>query len=159
VDGKYVRNVRGPAATGGTMYGSRDPMICPPGPAGGQPTPAQVARYIQCTLEGVGDGTMFLIENIQVAEIAEERAVNASLFPDRDAAQPVYRIRGSLTRYACEREGRNVAWGRANAGANCATALEANAAGHCYRTTASQWSCSMTNLVPQEKKTGVAPPK
>jgi hypothetical protein len=51
-----------------------------------------------------------------------------------------------------------VAWGRADPGANCVTFLEANASGHCYKTTTGVWSCSMSDLV-TKKTEKVAPPK
>jgi hypothetical protein len=158
--GQRVRNVRTPQ--GGSVskpYGAREPATCTAADqAQGKPTPAQVAQYLKCTLEGIGDGALFLIENVQVREIGDAGQVDASFFPDIDTRQPVYPIRGSLLRYNCEREGRNVAWGRADPGANCVTFLEANAAGHCYKTTTGIWSCSMSDLVTQ-KTEKVAPPK
>jgi hypothetical protein len=95
-----------------------------------------------------GPGRLYILEG----------QVDASFFPDIDTRQPVYPIRGSLLRFNCEREGRNVAWGRADPGANCLSFLEANAAGHCYKTTAGVWSCSMSDLV-TKKTERVAPPK
>ena len=67
-------------------------------------------------------------------------------------------IRGSLLRYNCDREGRNVSWGRAEPGANCVSFLEVNAAGYCYKTTAGVWNCSMSDLAAR-KTEKVAPPK
>jgi hypothetical protein len=157
--GKRVRTVRTLQANVSGPYGSREPATCTAADqAAGTPTPAQVAQYIRCTLEGVADGALFLIENIEVREIGTPEQGDASLFPDIDARQPVYPIRGSLLRYNCEREGRSVAWGRADRGANCLTTLEENASGHCYRTTAGRWSCSMSDLVGR-KTAGAAPPK
>lgn len=157
--GKRVRNVRTQQASVSKPYGSREPATCAATEQGqGKPTAAQVAQSIKCTLEGVADGTLYLIENIQVREIGDSGPFDASFFPDIDARRGVYPIRGSLVRYNCEREGRNVAWGRAEPGANCVTFLEANASGHCYITTAGVWSCSMSDLVTQ-KTEKVAPPK
>jgi hypothetical protein len=93
-----------------------------------------------------------------VREVGDAEKVDASFFPDIDTRVPVYPIRGSLLRYNCDREGRNVAWGRAEPGANCVTFLEANASGHCYKTTAGAWSCSMSDLVAR-KTEKVGPPK
>ena len=158
--GQRVRTVRTAAAGVSGPYGSREPVpACPAGDQSqGKPTAAQVAQYIRCTLEGVADGALFLIENIEVREIGAPERVDASFFPEIDARQPVYPIRGSLLRYNCEREGRTVAWGRADRGANCLTTLEANASGHCYKTTAGAWSCSMSDLAGR-KTANVAPPK
>jgi hypothetical protein len=157
--GQRVRTIRTPQASVSRPYGAREPAACTAADqTQGKPTPAQVAQYIKCTLEGVADGALFLIENIQVREIGAAEPVDASFFPDIDARQPVYPIRGSLVRYNCDREGRNVSWGRAEPGANCVTFLEANAAGHCYQTTARVWNCSMSDLVTR-KTEKVAPPK
>jgi hypothetical protein len=157
--GKRVRNVRTQQASVSGPYGAREPATCTAADqAEGKPTAAQVAQYIKCTLEGIADGALFLIEDIQVREIGDAGQFDASFFPDVDIRQPVYPIRGSLLRYNCDREGRNVAWGRADPGANCVTFLEANASGHCYKTTAGVWSCSMSDLV-AKKTEKVAPPK
>jgi len=157
--GRRVPIVRTQQAGVSRPYGAREPATCAAADqAQGKPTAAQVAQYIRCTLEGVADGALFLIENIQVREIGAAEQVDASFFPDIDTRLPVYPIRGSLLRYNCDREGRNVAWGRADPGANCVSFLEANASGHCYKTTAGVWSCSMSDLVTQ-KTEKVAPPK
>jgi hypothetical protein len=157
--GKLVRNIRTQPAKVSGPYGAREPVSCGEADyAPGKPTAAQVSQYIRCTLEGVADGSLYLIENIQVREIGDAETFDASYFPNIDAQQPVYPIRGSLLRYNCEREGRTVAWGRADKGANCVTSLEANAAGHCYKTIAGAWSCSMSDLVGR-KTERVAPPK
>ena len=157
--GQRVRNVRTRQASVSGPYGSREPVTCTAADqAAGKPTPAQVAQYIKCTLEGIGDGALFLIEDIQVREVGDAATVDATFFPDIDTRQPVYPIRGSLLRYNCERQGRNVSWGRADPGANCVMSLEANASGHCYKTTAGIWSCSMSDLAAR-KTEKVAPPK
>ena len=157
--GKRVRNVRTQQAGVGRPYGAREPATCTAGDqVQGKPTAGQVAQYVKCTLEGIGDGALFLIENIQVRDIGDAEQVDASFFPDIDTRQPVYPIRGSLLRYNCDREGRNVSWGRAEPGANCVTFLEANASGHCYKTIAGVWSCSMSDLAAR-KTEKVAPPK
>jgi hypothetical protein len=157
--GKRVRNVRTQQASVSGPYGAREPATCTAADqAAGKPTAAQVAQYIRCTIEGIADGALFLIENIQVREIGDAEQFDASFFPDIDTRQPVYPIRGSLLRYNCDREGRNVSWGRAEPGANCVTFLEENASGHCYKTTAGVWSCSMSDLVAR-KTEKVAPPK
>jgi hypothetical protein len=157
--GKRVRNVRNQQASVSGPYGAREPATCTAADqAEGKPTAAQVAQYIKCTLEGIADGALFLIEDIQLREIGDAEQFDASFFPDIDTRQPVYPIRGSLLRYNCDREGRNVSWGRAEPGANCVTFLEANASGHCYKTTAGVWSCSMSDLV-AKKTEKVAPPK
>ena len=157
--GRRVPIVRTQQASVSRPYGAREPATCTAGDqAQGKPTAAQVAQYIRCTLEGVADGALFLIENIDVRQIGNAEQVDASFFPDIDSRQPVYPIQGSLRRYNCDREGRNVSWGRAEPGANCVSFLESNASGYCYKTTAGTWNCSMSDLVAQ-KTEKVAPPK
>ena len=111
--GQRVRNVRTQQASVSGPYGAREPATCTAADqAEGKPTAAQVAQYIKCTLEGIADGALFLIEDIQVREIGDAGRVDASFFPDIDTRQPVYPIRGSLMRYNCDREGRNPEGGR-----------------------------------------------
>jgi hypothetical protein len=157
--GQRVRTIRTQSASVSGPYGAREPATCTAADqAQGKPTAAQVAQYIKCTLEGIADGSLYLIENIEVREIGDAGKFDASLFADIDTRQPVYPIGGSLLRYDCEREGRTVAWGRADRGANCVSFLEADASGHCYKTTAGVWNCSMSDLVPRRTEK-VAPPK
>jgi hypothetical protein len=160
-NGQRVRNDRTAQASVGGVYGAREPATCPTGAAvaQGKPTPAQAAQYIKCTLEGVGDGTLFLIGDITVREVGDGEPGDPQYFPDIAAGQQAYPVSGMLVRYGCEREGRNVPWGRADPGKNCVRSVEANASGHCYRTTAGVWSCSMSDLVPRERTEGVAPPR
>ena len=156
--GQLVRNIRGPASL--AVYSARPPATCPnaSAPAQGKPSTAQAAQYVKCTLEGIGDGHLFLLENVVVREIGEATTLDADTFEGIDVSKPAYPIKGSLLRYACEREGRNMAWGRADPGRNCATYEEANATGYCYRVTSGNWACSMSDLI-QRMTPHVAPPK
>jgi len=159
--GQLVRGPRGLPQQGSVAgpYGAREPATCSAADqAQGKPTADQVARYVKCTLEGVADGALFLIENIQVREVGDAAQVDASFYPDIDTRQPVYPIRGSLLRYNCDREGRNIGGSLNPPGANCTSFLEANASGYCYKTIAGVWSCSMSDLVTR-KTEKVAPPK
>jgi hypothetical protein len=158
-NGRYVRNERNPTVVL-APYKAREPAVCADAtqPAQGKPTPAQAVQYFKCTVEGVGDGTLFLLENVQVTEVGNAIPPDARVFTDVAAGQSVYPIKGSLVRYACEREGRNVAWGRADPGVNCATFTEANAVGHCYKMTSGAWNCQMSDLRPRMTPR-VAPPQ
>jgi len=159
--GRLVRSNRGQQGSVAVAkpYGAREPVTCTAADqAQGKPTTTQVAQYIRCTLEGVADGALFLIENIQVREIGNPEKADASFFPDIDIRQPVYPIKGTLLRYNCDREGRNLGGYGNPPGANCVTFLEANASGHCYMTTAGTWNCSMSDLAAR-KTEKVAPPK
>ena len=160
--GQLVRGSRGApqASSVAGPYGAREPVRCGgEDQAQGKPTAAQVAQYIKCTLEGIADGGLFLVENIQVREVGDAETIDdPSFYPDIDIRKPMYPIRGSLLRYNCEREGRVVEWGKADKGANCLTSLETNAAGQCYMTTAGVWNCSMSDLAAHNTPK-VAPPK
>jgi hypothetical protein len=158
-NGRPVRNDRNPTVVL-EPYKARDPAMCTNAtePVQGKPTPAQAVQYFKCTVEGVGDGTLFLLEEVQVTEVGNAAPGDPRIFADIAAGQPVYPIKGSLVRYGCEREGRNVAWGRADPGVNCATFHEPNAVGHCYKMNSGVWNCQMSDLRPRMTPR-VAPPK
>jgi hypothetical protein len=159
-NGRRVRNPRLTQANVAGPYGSREPVKCESTaePAQGKPSLAQAAQYVKCTMEGLGDGHLFLLEEVAVREVGDAVRVDPSYHPGIDATQMAFPIRGTLKRYACEREGRNMAWGRADPGANCALSVEANASGHCYRLATAGWTCSMSDLHPQ-RSVKIAPPK
>ncbi len=153
-NGQRVRNYRAPQANAGAAYHARDPISCDSRdePAQGRPTPAQVVQHVRCTAEGIADGSLFLLENVEVSEVGEGEAFDASYFPDIDAAIPVFPIRGNLVRYECRRENDD------NAGANCVSHVEANASGNCYKTVSGDWNCTMSDLVTRTTAS-VAPPQ
>ena len=153
-NGQRVRSVRGQQASVGAAYRAREPVSCQPRaePAQGRPTAAQVVQYLRCGAEGVADGTLYLLEDVEVREVGEGEYVDASYYPDIDAVHPVFPIRGNLVRYECRRENGS------NDGANCVSHVEANASGRCYKTTSGDWNCSMSDLV-QRTTAGVAPPE
>ena len=110
-NGQRVRNIRGQRANIGAAYGAREPVACASRsePTQGRPTPAQVVEHLKCTTEGVGDGSLYLLEDVEVSEVGEGEAFDETFFPDIDAAHPVFPIRGNLVRYECRRErGNNV---------------------------------------------------
>jgi len=152
--GQRVRNIRGQQASIGAAYGAREPVACASRaePAQGRPTAAQVVQHLKCTTEGIGDGSLYLLEDVDVSEVGEGEAFDESYFPDIDAAHPVFPIRGNLVRYECRRERGN------NVGTNCVSHVEANASGNCYKTTSGDWNCSMSDLV-QQTTAGVPPPE
>jgi len=153
-NGQRVRNMRGQRAGIGAAYGAREPAVCTSrsGPAQGKPTLAQAAQHLTCTTEGVADGSLYLLENVEVTAVDDGEAFDESYFPDIDTAHLVYPIRGSLVRYECRRERDN------NVGTNCVSHVEVNASGYCYKTTAGNWDCNMADLV-QQTTEGVAPPR
>ena len=153
-NGQRVRSVRGQQASVSAAYRAREPVSCQSRaePAQGRPTAAQVVQYLKCTTEGVADGSLYLLEDVEVREVGEGEYIDASYFPDIDAAHPVFPIRGNLVRYECRRENGS------NAGANCVSHVEANASGNCHKTTSGDWNCGMSDLV-QRTTEMVAPPQ
>jgi hypothetical protein len=142
-NGQRFRAFRGQPDSVGPAYSAREPVSCESRsePAQGRPTPAQVVEHLRCAAEGVADGSLYLLEDVQVSEIGEGESFDASYFPDIDAARPVFPVRGNLVRYECRREN-----------------VEANASGNCYKTTSGDWNCSMSDLV-QRTTAGVPPPQ
>jgi len=153
-NGQRVRAFRGQPVSVGPAYSAREPVSCESrtDPAQGRPTAAQVVQYLRCGAEGVADGTLYLLEDVEVREVGEGEYVDASYYPDIDAVHPVFPIRGNLVRYTCRRENGS------NAGTNCVSHIEANASGNCHKITSGDWNCSMSDLV-QRTTEMVAPPQ
>ena len=153
-NGLRVRAFRGQPDSVGPAYSAREPVSCQSRgePAQGRPTPAQVVAYLKCGAEGVADGSLYLLEDVEVSEIGDGESFDASYFPDIDPAHRVFPIRGNLVRYECRRENGS------NNGANCVSHVEENASGNCYKTISGDWSCSMSDLV-QRTTAGVPPPQ
>jgi hypothetical protein len=123
-------------------------------PTQGAPSNAQAAELLKCSVEGIGDGRLYLVDDVTIQTVGPGRAFDArnDYFDNIDPAQQIYPITGSLTRYACL----NVSE-RNPQGKNCTSFVEANAKGNCYRMRSGDWYCSMSDLV-QRKTEGVAPP-
>nr|TFG52652.1 MAG: hypothetical protein E4H34_04710 [Hyphomicrobiales bacterium] len=153
-NGRRVRNFRAPQANIGAAYGARNPSVCTSRsePAQGRPTLAEAAQHLICSTEGIADGSLYLLEDVEVSEIGEGETLDASYFPDIDTAHPVFPIRGSLVRYECRRENGD------NVGMNCVSHVGENASGDCYKTISGEWNCTMSDLV-QRTSEAVAPPK
>ena len=142
----------------GAPYGAREPASCPQRkePAQGKPTPAQVAQYLKCTVEGIGDGRLYLLENVRITEVGNPRPYDAraDYFEDMDKTAMVYPIKGSQVRYNCHHlQETGMAPDK-----SCETFTENNATGVCYKKTNGDWSCDMSDLL-QTRVEGVPPPK
>jgi hypothetical protein len=168
-NGNRVRNMRIAPEHVGAAYGARDPETCDDltEPRTGKPSTDRAARLVRCSIEGVGDGSLYLLEDLVVREVGDNESVDASYNPnagsdasaavdagysrDVDTSGPAYPIRGSLVRFECRRQNDN------NVGTNCWRYDEPNASGFCYRTTGGEWNCVMsdTALVRTDE---VAPP-
>jgi hypothetical protein len=146
------------AAQPASAYGTREPATCAARsePAQGAPSDAQATQYLKCTVEGVGDGRMFLLQDVKVQVSKEGRAYNTNTdyFDNIDAKQQIYPIKGSLVRFECEELSiRGIVPGK-----SCRQMVESNASGACYKTTTNAWACNMSD-VSQKTTEGVAPPK
>jgi hypothetical protein len=168
-NGQRVRNMRIVAENPGAAYGARNPVTCDSltDPSDGKPTAARAAELLRCSTEGIGDGSVYLLEDLVVSEVGDSEAVDeanipdidtsasaavdAGYFRDIDTTRPAYPIRGSLVRYECRRQNED------NVGTNCWRYEEPNASGHCYRTSSGEWNCLMADLA-LIRTDGVAPP-
>lgn len=169
-NGNRVRNMRILPEHVGAAYGARDPVTCDNliEPSDGAPSTARAAELVRCSIEGVGDGSLFLLQDLVVSEVGRSEAVDASYDPnadaeasaavdagyfrDFDATRGAYPIRGSLVRYECRRQNDD------NRGSNCWRYDEPNASGHCFRTTNGEWNCLMSDTA-LTRTEGVAPPE
>ena len=90
--GQRVRNVRTQQANVSGPYGAREPETCTAADqAQGKPTAAQVAQCIKCTLEGIGDGALFLIENVRGARIGDAGPLTRASSPTSTSDSPCIR--------------------------------------------------------------------
>ncbi len=142
----------------GVAFGAREPARCETraAPAQGALTAAQATQYLKCSVEGIGDGRLFLLEDVKVELAGPGRAYDTrtDYYEGADQKQMIYPIKGSQTRYECE----DLAIRGMEQGHNCRKMVEANATGACFKTTAGEWACNMSDVrqVTTEK---VAPPK
>jgi hypothetical protein len=137
----------------GTEYGARPPAICPDRtqPTEGALNGEQLLFHLRCTMEGIGDGRLYLAENMTAEITGEGRAHDPQrdYFENIDASALIYPISGSLLRYNC-----HVLNGR-NAGTSCETFLEEDATGACFKETNGNWVCRMSDL---SQERNLAPP-
>ena len=140
----------------GTEYGARPPAICPDRtqPAEGPLDEEQLLYHLRCTMEGIGDGRLYLAENM-TAEISDEGRAHdpqRDYYDNIDTSALIYPISGSLLRYNC-----HVLDGT-NEGTSCETFLEEEASGACYQETNGNWVCRMSDLS-QVRDDGAPPPQ
>lgn len=131
----------------GKNYGSREPRTCEDTkvPARGAITAALATKYLNCQMEGLSGGSLYLVENVKVeavggglsyAAIMESRSLS-----EIDVKHPVYPIRGSFLQYQCQ----NRLTAARVADANCNTYNNPKAKGYCYKTTFGDWRCNMND--------------
>ncbi len=140
----------------GTEYGARPPVICPDRtqPAEGPLDEEQLLYHLRCTMEGIGDGRLYLAENMTAEISGEGRAHDPQrdYYDNIDTSALIYPISGSLLRYNC-----HVLDGT-NEGTSCETFLEEEASGACYQETNGNWVCRMSDLS-QVRDDGAPPPQ
>ena len=153
-----------PAQTAKTnRFGARDPRTCDntKAPARGAITAALALKYLNCQMEKVSGGHLYLVENVKVevgGGIPYRAIMGHRSLSEIDVNHPVYPIRGSLLRYQClDPVSEHV--GPPNT--NCNTYNEPKATGYCYKTTFGDWRCYMsdTSNIKENFRTNVAPPK
>ena len=137
-------------------YGAREPLACASrtAPNQGAPSNAEATQYFKCTMEGIGDGRLYLFEDVTLQVAAQGRAYDPQrdYFPNIDNNHLVYPISGSLVRFVCFTLNAN------NADQNCSAFVETNASGDCYKMISGDWSCNMSDLN-QQRTENVAPPQ
>lgn len=130
----------------GAKYGSREPRTCADtkAPAKGAITAALAAKYLNCQMERLSSGDLYLVENVKVqvgggvpyAAIIGQRSLS-----EIDVKYPVYPVRGSLLLYQCQ----NRLTAARLPDANCSTYNNPKATGYCYKTTFGDWRCNMND--------------
>lgn len=128
----------------GAEYGAREPASCNDRtqPEEGPLNEEQLLYHLRCTMEGIGDGRLYLAENMSAEISGEGRAHDPErdYFEDIDTSALIYPINGSLLRYNC-----HVLDGT-NEGRSCETFEEDEATGNCYKMTNGDWVCRMSDL-------------
>ncbi len=143
-------------------YGSREPRTCEDtkAPAKGAITAALALKYLNCQMENVSGGDLYLVENVKVevgGGISYAAIMGQRSLSEIDTKYPVYPIRGSLLRYQCQ----NRLTAARVPDANCNTYNEPKATGYCYKTTFGDWRCYMNDPGndPANTRYDVPPPK
>jgi hypothetical protein len=153
-----------PQAAKTNRFGAREPRTCDDtkAPAQGAITAALAQKYLNCQMEYISMGQLYLVENLKVevgggipyAAIRGQRS-----FAEIDVNHPVYPIRGSFLQYQCSDP---VTEHVGPPDTNCTTYNHPKAVGYCYKTTFGDWRCQMTDSAATEKENSrrnVAPPK
>ena len=140
----------------GAPYGAREPAMCEDRtePADGPPMGERLHEILRCTMEGIGDGRLYLIENLEAEISGEGRPFDPQrdYYDAIDRTAMIYPVSGSLLRYNC-----HVLDGT-NEGTSCETFEEDAATGVCYKMTSGEWNCRMSDLS-QVRNDGVPPPQ
>ncbi len=143
-------------------YGSREPRTCEDttAPAKGAITAALALKYLNCQMERVSGGDLYLVENLNSVQVGGGIPYAAIMgqrsLSEIDVKHPVYPIRGSYLKYQCRIEYTGTP------DTNCSTYNQPKATGYCYKTTFADWRCHMSDSAGNNGENirhGVAPPK
>ena len=116
-------------------FGTRAPRVC--AEVRSKPTPEQAAALIQCRVETMSEGEIYLLEQVRV-QMGSAQSYNEKthvFLTGVDTTAKVYPIRGSQTSYRCIRTKDG------GVGTNCVTVAGPNAQGYCWPTTFGTWDC------------------
>ena len=145
-------------------FGARDARTCADtkAPVKGAITAALALKYLNCQMEGIWSGHLYLVENVKVevgGGVSYAAIMGQYSLDQIDVRVPVYPIRGSFLRYQCkDLETEHVG----PPDTNCNTDSHPKATGYCYKTTFGDWRCNMADRSSLEKENyreRVAPPK
>jgi len=121
---------------------------------------------VTCEEEDAIGNTLHLVDNVKV-QVGSGRPFKArtDVNSEIDPSQPVYPIRGSYVRYACDVPhlwpATNTSPAQNTAGKNCRLTDQPHASGSCFRTTFGDWHCFMKDYdnTTTVLKTEIGPPR
>jgi len=153
-------------AGSGAAYGARNPTVCENTKSkGAAPTVEEATRFFMCARESESArwGLVLLADvKIQMAGPRKYNPGNDLNVPQIDVAAPMYDLKGSFTRYSCDKVG-GPGTGLSPAGKNCNRFTYVHATGTCYKTKFGEWNCGMMDFTVKDDNDievrGVAPPK
>jgi hypothetical protein len=118
------------------------------------PTLAQAVALVQCAMESISSGQLFLTQNVNI-EMGTPRPFVYNIDAGSsgiDLNAQVYPLRGSYTGYMCSRIG-----SMAPAGHNCMKSDVPVAAGTCWKTSFGDYKCLLKGAYPKMEG-GMPPP-
>jgi hypothetical protein len=118
------------------------------------PTLAQAVALVQCAMDGISSGSLYLTQNVNI-EMGTPRAFVYNVDAGSsgiDLNAQVYPLRGSYTGYMCSRIG-----SMAPAGHNCMKSDVPVATGTCWKTSFGDYKCLLKGAVPKMEG-GMPPP-
>jgi hypothetical protein len=120
------------------------------------PSLAQAVALVQCEMDGIASGALYLTQNVKIEMGAPRPFVYQSDAGTSgiDLKAQVYPLRGSYTSYMCYKVGA----GGYPAGKGCMKSDVPLAAGTCWKTAFGDWHCSLKGASPSMGGGMPAPP-